>query len=283
MKISFAFRLTLSLLILLISSSLHAQVKGFEKIKWEKEKIAPGVIWKSSHTIIDDTIPQNINLLIVDTRKRDVSLLYNPKRNIKTSTQASEAGAIAAINAGFFNIKDGGSATYIKVNGMVVDSDTASKWRRLANMNGSVVIGTDGDVHIMKAKENSFYDSGKEYRDALITGPLLVHDKAKATLPQTSLVIARHPRTSIGTVGKHKVILLTLDGRSDQASGMTLVQLADLMLLLKCTDAVNLDGGGSTTMYIKGKPFSGVVNMPCDNRKFDHEGERAVSDIIVVK
>jgi exopolysaccharide biosynthesis protein len=283
MKTSFTSRLTISLLILLISSSLNAQVKGFEKIKWEKEKIAPGLVWKSAHTIIDDTIPQNINILIVDTRKRDLSILYNPKKNLKTSTQASEAGAIAAVNAGFFNIKDGGSATYIKVNGMVVDSDTASKWKRLQNMNGSVVIDTDGDVHIISVMDNSYYDSEEAYRDALITGPLLVHDKAKATLPQTSLVIARHPRSSVGTIGKHKVILLTLDGRTDQASGMTLLQLADLMLLLNCTDAVNLDGGGSTTMYINGKPFSGVVNMPCDNKKFDHDGERAVSDIIVVK
>jgi exopolysaccharide biosynthesis protein len=283
MKISSISRLFFSLLILIISSSLNAQVKGFDKINWEREKIAPGLIWKSSHTIIDDTIPQNINVLIVDTRKRDVSLLYNPKKNIRTSIQASESGAIAAVNAGFFNIKDGGSATYIKVNGMVVDSDTASKWKRLQNMNGSVVIDTDGDVHIISVKDNSYYDSEKEYRDALITGPMLVHDNRKAVLPQTSLVIARHPRTSIGTAGKHKVILLTLDGRTDQASGMTLLQLADLMLLLRCTNAVNLDGGGSTTMYINGKPFSGVVNMPCDNKKFDHEGERAVSDIIIVK
>jgi exopolysaccharide biosynthesis protein len=276
-------KLTLSLFILLCTLSLNGQVKGFEKIKWEKEKIAPGLLWKSSHTIIDDTIPQNINILIVDTRRRDVSIIYNPGKNIKTSTQATEAGAIAAVNAGFFNVRDGGSVTYIKVNNFIADADTAVKWKRVPNMNGSVIIDTKGDVQIMEAMENSWYDSRKEYPDALITGPLLVHDKTKAILPQTSLVIARHPRSCIGTLGSHKIILLTLDGRTDQASGMTLVQLADLMLLLKCNDAVNLDGGGSTTMYIKGKPFNGIVNMPCDNKMFDHEGERAVSDIIIVK
>ena len=60
---------------------------------------------------------------------------------------------------------------------------------------------------------------------------------------------------------------------------MTLNEVAELMQLLRCKDAVNLDGGGSTTMWISGKPFNGVVNMPRDNKKFDHEGERAVSDI----
>jgi exopolysaccharide biosynthesis protein len=283
MKISSASRLTFALFILLISLSLQGQVKGFDKISWQKEKIAPGLVWKFSHTIIDDTIPQNINILIVDTRKRSLSILYNPKKNVKTSTQASEAGAIAAVNAGFFNIKDGGSATYIKVNGTVADSDTATKWKRVPNMNGSVIIDNNGNVEIMGAMSNDWYDLRPEYRDALITGPMLVQYGKKATLPQTSLVISRHPRSSVGTVRKHKVILLTLDGRTDQAYGMTLVQLADLMMLLKCTDAVNLDGGGSTTMYISGKPFNGVVNMPCDNKKFDHEGERAVSNLIIVK
>jgi len=64
---------------------------------------------------------------------------------------------------------------------------------------------------------------------------------------------------------------------------MTLSELSELMLLLRCRDAVNLDGGGSTTMWINGKPFNGIVNMPCDNKKFDHEGERAVSDILVIR
>lgn len=283
MKISPFSRLTLSFLILLISLSLHSQVKGFEKIKWEKEKIAPGLVWKTSHTIIDDTIPQNINILIVDTRRRDISILYNPKKNVKTSIQATEAKALAAINAGFFNIKDGGSATYIKVNGQVVDSDTVTKWKRVPNMNGSFIIDGNGKVEIMGAMSNSWYDLRPGYRDALITGPLLVQSGKKALLPQTSLVIARHPRSCIGTKGRNKVILLTLDGRTTQAYGMTLIQLADLMLNLKCTNALNLDGGGSTTMYITGKPFNGVVNMPCDNKKFDHEGERAVSNLVIVK
>jgi exopolysaccharide biosynthesis protein len=95
-------------------------------------------------------------------------------------------------------------------------------------------------------------------------------------------VINRHPRTTIGLKNTRKAVLLTLDGRTGEAAGMTLKELAHLMTLLRCHDAVNLDGGGSTTMWIRGKPFNGVVNMPCDNKKFDHEGERAVSDILII-
>lgn len=277
------FSFPLILLLTLFTFRVDAQVNGFNKIRWEREKLAPGLVWKSSHTLIDDTVLQNINLLIVNARKRNISVIYNPRKNVKTSIQASEAGAIAAINAGFFNVKDGGSVTYIKVGGMIIDSDTALKWKRVANMNGSVIVDSAGKVLLMKAMPNSWYDSHSEYRDVLITGPLLLIDGKKSLLPETSLVINRHPRSCIGLMNSRKIILLTLDGRTEQSAGMTLLKLADMMFSLKCSDALNLDGGGSTTMWIKDKPFNGVVNMPCDNKKFDHEGERAVSDIIIVK
>jgi exopolysaccharide biosynthesis protein len=276
-------RICLGATILPLSLTLTGQIKGFNKVKWVSEKIAPGIVWKSSHTFLEDTVPQNINLLIINTNKRKISLLYNPKQNIPVSKQASSVNALAAVNAGFFSIKDGGSVTYIRENGIIVDSDTSQIWVRLNNMNGSVLIDYTGHLFIHGVMPNSWYDSHAEYRDALITGPLLLKDEKKALLPETSLVITKHPRTSIGIINNHKILLLTLDGRTNQATGMTLLQLTDLMISLRCKDAVNLDGGGSTTMWIRGKPFSGVVNMPCDNKLFDHEGERAVSDILIIK
>jgi exopolysaccharide biosynthesis protein len=150
-------------------------------------------------------------------------------------------------------------------------------------MNGSLLISENGEVLITKAHANNWYDSHPEYPEVLLTGPLLLTANEKMQLPETPLAINIHPRTAIGKGGKHKLFLITLDGRTEQARGMTLEQLTDFMISLHCSDAVNLDGGGSTTMWISGKPFEGVVNMPCDNKKFDHEGSRAVSDILIVK
>jgi Exopolysaccharide biosynthesis protein related to N-acetylglucosamine-1-phosphodiester alpha-N-acetylglucosaminidase len=271
------------LLILVVSHPLLSQIGGFNKIKWYHEKLAPGLIWKSSHTFLEDSIPQNINILIVNLHKRRVSILYDPKENIPTSKQALAANAIASVNAGFFSIKDGGSMTYIKTRGKIADSDTADKWPKSINMTGALMIDAKGRLSISRAMPNSWFDSHPEFPDVLVTGPLLLKDKKRATLPQTSIVIAKNPRTSLGIINKNKVVLVTLDGRTPESYGMTLLKLTDLMLSLRCRDAVNLDGGGSTTMWIKGKPFDGVVNMPCDNKKFDHEGERAVSDILIIK
>ena len=276
-------KLFLIIFLILFPLSLSGQIKGFGKVKWEKEKIAPGLVWKSSHTLLEDTIPQNINLLIVNLRKRNISILYNPKENFRTSSQASSANALAAVNAGFFNIRDGGSVNYIRTGGKIADTDTAKKWAANINFNGAVMIDVEDHVLIGQNMQNSWFDAHTEFPDVMVTGPLLLKDTKKATLPETSLVITRHPRTSIGVINKHKAVMVTLDGRTADARGMTLLQLTDLMISLHCKDAVNLDGGGSSTMWINGKPFNGVVNMPCDNKKFDHEGERAVSDILIIK
>ena len=283
MKRISVFKIACIIILGVLTHDLYSQINGFGKIHWNREKIASGLVWKSSHTILPDSIIQNINILIINLHKRGISLSYNPEKNIIVSHQVVATGALAAVNGGFFSIKDGGSTTYIRAGELVTDADTAKKWRKNVNMTGSVLVDKKGKVSITNAKPNEWYDSHPEYTDVLVTGPLLLSEGEKKVLPETSLVLNKHPRTVIGTSGGNKIIVVTLDGRTDQAVGMTLPELSDLMISLHCKDAVNLDGGGSTTMWIAGKPFNGIVNMPCDNKKFDHEGERPVSDILIIK
>lgn len=72
----------------------------------------------------------------------------------------------------------------------------------------------------------------------------------------------RHPRTAIGVSGDGKTAYLgTVDGRQPMLSiGHSLFELGDYMLKLGCADAINLDGGGSTSMVVRGD----VVNRPSD-------------------
>jgi large repetitive protein len=70
----------------------------------------------------------------------------------------------------------------------------------------------------------------------------------------------RHPRTGIGFNERH-LFLVVVDGRLPWVSmGMTLPELAELMRQLGCTDALNLDGGGSSTFWLRGD----VLNFPSD-------------------
>jgi exopolysaccharide biosynthesis protein len=283
MKKSRVFKIILFLVLAGSASSLNSQITGFGRVKWDHEKIAPGITWRSSHTILNDSVPQNINVLRVNLKRRKIAISYDPLKNMTVSKQVSGTDAFAAVNGGFFDMKNGGSVTYLKTAGRITDIDTAKKWLRNSNINGAVMITSGTRVFIDRAMPNSWYDAHTEYEDVLITGPLMVKSGNKVLFPATSLTINKHPRTAIGIRNNRRVILVTLDGRTNEASGMTMNELADLMKLLGCHDAVNLDGGGSTTMWIRGKPFNGIVNMPCDNRRFDHDGERSLSDILVIR
>lgn len=83
---------------------------------------------------------------------------------------------------------------------------------------------------------------------------------AEEKMSKSSLL--KHPRTAVGfTKDKNTIYLVTVDGRQPRLSvGVTLDELAKYMLQLGCWAALNLDGGGSTSMVVNGK----VVNHPSD-------------------
>ena len=93
----------------------------------------------------------------------------------------------------------------------------------------------------------------------------------------------RHPRTCACLQKNGRLLFLTIDGRAEPAQGMSLPELQDFLLQLKCKDAINFDGGGSTTMWLAKEPENGVVNMPSDNKLFDRYGERRVANVILIK
>lgn len=97
-------------------------------------------------------------------------------------------------------------------------------------------------------------------------------DSLEGTFPRFSSV--RHPRTAGGfSADSSKLFLITVDGRRESDSGMSLIELARLMLYLGVYEGMNFDGGGSTTMVVDGQ----VVNSPSDNT-----GERAVGSALLV-
>lgn len=83
----------------------------------------------------------------------------------------------------------------------------------------------------------------------------------------------RHPRTSVGfSKDSTKIFFVVVDGRQQSSAGMTLPELAELMINIGAYHALNLDGGGSSTMYVDGE----VKNNPSDGI------ERPVSNAILI-
>jgi hypothetical protein len=85
---------------------------------------------------------------------------------------------------------------------------------------------------------------------------------------------ARHPRSAVGISSDSGTLYIaTVDGRSEDSGGMTLIELAFFMRDRGARDALNFDGGGSTTMIVRDR----VVNAPSDK-----EGERPVGNALLV-
>jgi hypothetical protein len=116
-------------------------------------------------------------------------------------------------------------------------------------------------------------------RTAISGGPLLVHEgQAQEIRPpnedsyQFSSMVERHPRSAVGW-NPQFLYLVAVDGRQPGAAGMTLTELGKYLATLGCQEALNLDGGGSATLWAAGK----VRNRPSDGR----ERELASSLVVV--
>ncbi len=267
-----------------------------KNVTWETTKLGKKFYWKRIHFKQKELFEanQSINILEISLTTKKVkfgfatvdSIKADPqtKRSLqKTSKIAADLGAIAAVNAGFFDMKNGGAVDFLKINGTVVDTTRLSNVTRLPFHSISGVVIENNKVSIIKGEQTAGWEKKLTQANVLLTGPLLMYNGVAEELAKTAFNDNRHPRTCACVTNDRKLLLVTVDGRSAESFGMTLAELTTLAKALNCKDAINFDGGGSTTMYIKGQPESGVVNYPSDNKLFDHAGERPVSNIFYIK
>jgi exopolysaccharide biosynthesis protein len=110
-------------------------------------------------------------------------------------------------------------------------------------------------------------------------GPLLLLDGKRVEDPKAESIarvffLSRHPRTAVGMRQDGTLLFVTVDGRQPERSvGLSLVELTEVLLELKAVSAINLDGGGSTTMVIRNKPV---------NSMSDPTGERETANAILL-
>ena len=101
----------------------------------------------------------------------------------------------------------------------------------------------------------------KDVNHIISGGPYLVKNGnvyVDVTEQKLGSIGGRNPRTAIGYTANNNLIIVTVDGREKSSIGMTLFELASFMKSIGCVNAMNLDGGGSTVLYVNGR----VVNHP---------------------
>lgn len=114
-------------------------------------------------------------------------------------------------------------------------------------------------------------------RHAVCGGPRLLENgrtsiNGKEEKFDNSIINGRHPRTAVAITFDGDLLFIVVDGRSKRNAGMKLDELATYLRILGARHAINLDGGGSSSMIIKGK----TVNSPSDG------GERRISNGILI-
>ena len=202
--------------------------------------------------------PNVARVLVVDLGAPGVRLgsTKTNERKRTTSSYAKLVGAAAAVNGDFFSY-----ATY-STSGLAAGGGAAWTGTKDNSSNGTLAFDDAKRVELSDASKTVAFDP--TWMKGVVSGhPQLVNAGAPITTNSTSAACnTRNPRTAAGmTADKKKLIVAVVDGRSTISAGMTCTELAALMKSFGADDAFNFDGGGSSTMYLRG---TGVINKPSD-------------------
>jgi len=212
-------------------------------------------------------------------RKKNELIIYT--RDFNRTTLTNGDGLEIIVQDGkIVWIADGKGSSQIPDRGFVISA--SGKFRN--ELLGKVKIGQKA-ASVVKTYPLGFGTGNKtvnllpRYVEDIVSGvpQLIKNGKIEITWQEEKqskdFVETKHPRTAVAKLKDGKFLMVTVDGRSESSGGIGLEDLAKLFLEFGATDAMNLDGGGSSTMFLDGK----VVNHPSDK-----EGERRVSDAILV-
>ena len=209
-------------------------------------------IWHLNRTT---STPWQIDVLQVDLCVDGVGLraTRSEERQSRTSNWASDVGAHAAVNGDFFSYSGYGTS------GLAVGDGAAWPSTSDSGSHGFVAFGWDRAELSPPPEVRSVEGWMRE----VVGGNVhLVSGGVAMSSDSGSFCTTRHPRTAVGfSEDGRTLILAVVDGRTSASAGMRCSELAGLMLEMGAHEALNLDGGGSTSMYVAG---DGVVNNPSD-------------------
>ena len=289
-----------------ISENLNKRFIGEVK----KEKVFKGITWYTylgQDKVLDRAM--SFNLVDIDLNKAPVQIDFawfnQPEQRATLSEVADTALAIVAVNSAYFEkLNEGGYVSFHKSHGRInqkveLPQDHTRFWKHQA----AFVRMRDGSLSIIQGNQHLY--ENLESTDVISSAPLLISNGVpvgkyfvtRKTGDKSDLKSEhpdRHqagfsPRTAFGLTPNNHLLLLTVDGRSPQAQGMNAEELTAFFENdLNAHQAINMDGGGSVTMFVRGATPTGVVNYPSDIRRIDrnrleHHGQRRIGMALLIK
>lgn len=225
---------------------------------------------------------QSISVVRYRASKFKTSLVSAPaSESSTTDTLAMRSGALAAVNGSYFNMKTLEHATFFCSGGKVLSKSYSNE---IFRCDGVLALkkGCSHEIEVLtySQADEPFYS--KRYKAAIVSGPVLLLDGQRRGdfNMKNKFFRGRHPRTFVGQTSDGWIYFVVIDGRfPGQGDGATIPEVVTIAAWFGLSDAINLDGGGSSTLWTSS---TGVVNHPYDNKKFDHEGLRVVPNIVTV-
>lgn len=208
---------------ILNNASLTQQMMGHVmEIKVGKDSTASVAVGYGDDDI--ETIKTGRNWAMTETTKQAQSMQTRRNTNV-----------VGAINAGGYDMSNGRPSGAFIMSGTVINEPTGTTFW----------IDKDGNAHITSAQECNAALAAGNVREAVASfGDIFENGHARSGLDNTT----RASRTAIGIKADGTVVMLMVDGRQAPYSvGMTMAEVAASMEALGCVEAVNLDGGGSST------------------------------------
>jgi len=280
-------RVVISLLSLTFALCLHAQCDSlaFANGPWQTDTL-DGMVLKQCRFEGQQLFASNQQIFVLeipDTAQYTLAFAYEPRRT-KTSEMAHRHGAVAALNGSFFDMDQHFPICYLRIDSVDIGENTPGKdtVNRKYYQYGTLCLCGDS-VLILKTDSSRHWEEGLSFPNIMTAGPLLIwHDTLQYMRDDRTFVTNRHNRTAVGIREDGTVLLFVADGRAKESEGLSLTELQLLLRWLGCRDALNLDGGGSSTLYLNIGNYQGVANCPSDNGRFDHAGERSVSNAVLI-
>lgn len=251
---------------------------------------------------------QSICAIKYPAQEFKTEILHRPGEKAgKPSELGKEIGATFAINAGYFHVKPRTPSVFFRVGNETYGVTDPTEVYRVDGVVGFK--DKDGKEMVIAYSDTTNYQTvTKDWHTAMASGPMLVADgeivvpllmgddadgdnvsamnieqkagvKIRTHYSSVQFYDRRHPRAAVGTDDEGNIYYVVIDGRfKGKGDGASIYETAYICHMLGMTDAINLDGGGSSTIWSE---TTGVINHPYDNKKWDHEGERAVPNLIV--
>ncbi len=282
---------------------------AFAKADWEIVDLGKGAVSMYAQVKMFNSM-QSICVVKYPAKGFDTRILHRPGAAAgKPSEIGKDENAVFALNGGYFHVKQLIPSVYFRHGKNRLGYTDPTEVYRVDGVLG-FKNRKGGKLNICHVSDTSLCDFvTRGWKQAMASGPLLILDndivvpvlmgdkadganvaamlqeqkqgsKTRTHYSSAQFYDKRHPRAAIGSDDEGYIYLVVIDGRfKGQADGASIYETAYICHLFGMTDAINLDGGGSTTLWTA---KTGVINHPYDNKTFDHNGERIVPNLIVV-